>query len=403
MTTILNFQDLQELIPQLAEKLVGAQLQDVYAWDKGIVLGHYKTDLMYLVLDFSKARPFFYWFENNCPVRKIVKSKPLALFLNSNAANKRVVSIELMSELGRAFKIIWGTDEKVCELEVHLIPHQVNAIARTKEKKISWEIVRDLKKQKDNVFSQDLGALQIADLLELKDHFSKPIVASQKQSSAEDLEKTLAKKQRAIVQIENDLPKYDVELWQKKGDAMKSGSRDFIDAKKSLAWNINEAFSTAQKMKIKRAGALARIEKLKNEIANPASGPKAKVAETHAEKIMARSLTLTSGKIAYAGKKASENLKLLREASPWDVWIHLKDYPSSHIIVRTLRNQEIGPKDLQEVGEWALQFLPEKRKMVSGQKIIFTYTECRFVRPIKGDRLGRVTVDQSKEFSLRLP
>ncbi|MNT80503.1 hypothetical protein D3C72_2199710 [compost metagenome] len=100
---------------------------------------------------------------------------------------------------------------------------------------------------------------------------------------------------------------------------------------------------------------------------------------------------MESGAIAYCGKSAADNLALLRQAKAWDFWLHLKDFPGAHAIVHRKRDQLIPDNELLQVSEWLAHESLSEKSLYPGQKLAVVVVETRFVRPIKGDKLGRVT------------
>ncbi len=111
---------------------------------------------------------------------------------------------------------------------------------------------------------------------------------------------------------------------------------------------------------------------------------------------------LSSGALAYCGKSAADNLALLRQAKAWDYWLHLRDYPGAHAIIHRQRDQLISEGEIFEVAEWVAKESLSSKSLLVGQKIAIVMVECRFVRPIKGDKLGRVTYHSERTLSFTL-
>jgi predicted ribosome quality control (RQC) complex YloA/Tae2 family protein len=112
----------------------------------------------------------------------------------------------------------------------------------------------------------------------------------------------------------------------------------------------------------------------------------------------ARRLQIEEGIEALIGKSAKDNLSILRHAQPWDLWLHLKDYPGAHAIIVRPRNKEISTSAIQKVAEWLIkESLPKEQ--IRGGKYDVVVVESRFVRPIKGDQLGRVTYHSPRTYS----
>ncbi|MBE8221214.1 MAG: DUF814 domain-containing protein [Bdellovibrionales bacterium] len=115
--------------------------------------------------------------------------------------------------------------------------------------------------------------------------------------------------------------------------------------------------------------------------------------------IAKRSLMLDSGIIVVAGKNAKANIDLLRQAKPWHVWVHLKDYPSSHAVILMLKSENITDKEIIKIGRWLAES-STKKKFLNNIKLDIIYTQCRFVKSIKGDSLGRVSYKNEKSILL---
>ena len=56
--------------------------------------------------------------------------------------------------------------------------------------------------------------------------------------------------------------------------------------------------------------------------------------------------------------------------------------------------------DLRLVSEWLVK--ENFKDKLSGTKYAVVYVECRHVRPIKGDKLGRVTYHEGRELLIAL-
>ncbi len=179
---------------------------------------------------------------------------------------------------------------------------------------------------------------------------------------------------------------------------------------KSLGWNMENCFVKAKQVFQKKVGAQERLEELQLEIqkleksryqekSKDGQGLVDLMKKTEAR---GRKLQLDSGAIAYCGKSAADNLALLRQAKAWDYWLHLKDYPGAHAIIHRHRDQTIGENEILEVAQWVAKESLSSKSLSVGQKLAVVMVETRFVRPIKGDKLGRVTYHSEKTFNLTL-
>jgi hypothetical protein len=70
----------------------------------------------------------------------------------------------------------------------------------------------------------------------------------------------------------------------------------------------------------------------------------------------------------------------------------MRDFPSSHAVFFRNKGTKVGDAEFRQAAEWFIRnhFGP-KAKEHSGEKFELIIAECRFVKPIKGDKIGRVT------------
>ncbi len=93
------------------------------------------------------------------------------------------------------------------------------------------------------------------------------------------------------------------------------------------------------------------------------------------------------------GKHAAGNDTLLREyAHKNDLWLHAKDAPGSHVIIKH-RSGHVYPKALIETAaSWAAYFSKRKTEGL----VPVAYTPCKYVRKRKGDPPGAVVVEREE-------
>lgn len=94
------------------------------------------------------------------------------------------------------------------------------------------------------------------------------------------------------------------------------------------------------------------------------------------------------------GKNAKHNWQLLDESNDNDIWIHVNDYPSSYVIIRS--NDNIINKEHIKHGCY-LCYNKTKNKLNnilnSKKRISFTYLECKYVK--KGKITGEAILLRS--------
>ncbi len=99
------------------------------------------------------------------------------------------------------------------------------------------------------------------------------------------------------------------------------------------------------------------------------------------------------------GRTAAENMDLtFREARPRDFWLHARDVPGSHVVLR-LRPGVAEPAagTLMRAAALAAHF----SKARTDSLVEVAYTQRKFVRKIKGGVLGQVRLERFKTISVR--
>lgn len=414
----LTQQELQHFVSYFAPILDGAQLQDVLVNDRGLALGFRRDVHYWMILDLLPNTPGIFLFEGQCPFKKATKGKPVSLFLNSHAKNLYLTSMVVLEEYGRVVRLLLRNSQMECEVEIRLIPKQCNVIVKAHGKQVSWD--RPMPLTPAPLVESPPAPRSLEEIHEewLKEQSStkKPAqdpVAQWERQKQKDLEK----KKKALLEIQKQIESDKHALWSEAGQFLKAEGtlavpehlQACIDTRQSLSWNMENCFTKSKQLVSKKEGARTRLEELKIEIAKlekstyrqkPEKGGLGDLMQK--AEARGRKLHLESGALAYCGKSAADNLSLLRQAKAWDYWMHLRDYPGAHAIIHRQRDQLIPDQEIQEVAQWVARESLSSKSLVAGQKVVVVLVECRFVRPIKGDKLGRVTYHSERTLSFTL-
>lgn len=441
----LNFYEFQNLVEYLADELVGAQLQEVLSTREGICLSFYrygKSDsqakVLWLVLDMDNQFPFMGLFETN-PWARLKTPKPVGLFLNSHFKNSVVTKIENLENLGRVCEIVFNTPDS--KIEIRLIPKQPNVIVFHEGKQVSWNKPKELYPQKEIQIEEETRSLPFLQKqwLDLRSQSNARSQGKSKKGQQEsssgapvnyeawvaDRQKSIEKKKKALEKIDQ---KIDLDLqrtYKALGEHLKAyGVKDLqaewiplYKKSETLKWNIQNSFDKYKQIESKKHGSAERKKVLINEI---------KHLENFSEEVYQQSLKKKAEQKQFQlqrkqpqgefrklvldeafdlfclmGKSAADNLKLLRQAKSWDLWIHLKDYPSAYAIIFKNRDQKISDDQIRKAALWLAQNSVKTKDTMSTQ-VGVVIVECRHVRPIKGDKIGRVTYHHPREMLIRL-
>lgn len=413
----LSFFDLKNFAKWFQAETENAQLQDIWTNGQMLIFQFYKFKDIFLCVDLAPNIPLIAVSDKRPPVAK--KPKPTVIFLQAHAKNLRITKVWTQMESGRVLYMSLDGGDKNCEVEIRLIPKAPNVIVHAGDKKISWEKTRELptsQHQPGDVSQVDDWAKWNQEFW--NNRFGRSAKGTSEKAAIDPRPRAIEKKKKALLEIQAKLNESGEVLWQELGESLKVTAdvkaewQEIYDSKKSRVWNMENAFRQVKLARKKREGTLERVSILEKEVselerdllANPhfVGGPQVQSA---AKKILektdskARRLDLGNGMEALIGKSGKDNLAILRQAQAWDLWLHLKDYPGAHAILVRPRNKEVPNEAIQKVAEWVIRESLSKEKLNLGGRYEVIVVETRYVRPIKGDKLGRVTYHHPRTYS----
>ncbi len=98
------------------------------------------------------------------------------------------------------------------------------------------------------------------------------------------------------------------------------------------------------------------------------------------------------GLLILVGKNSRQNEEItFRRAAPSDLWLHVRDAPGSHVIVKS-GGREVPEATLRQAAQLAAYYSQAR----GSSHVAVAYTERRYVRPIKGAAPGLVTYTREK-------
>ncbi|AZZ35956.1 DUF814 domain-containing protein [Bdellovibrio sp. qaytius] len=428
-----SFSEFQTIIQYLHDELIGSQLQEVISTEDGLVLGFYRfvhePKAVWLVLDLDTQFPFVGMFSQN-PWLKIKKTKPVALFLNSHFKNTHLKEVRVLENFGRVAEFDFSHPDKQLVLQLRLIPKQPNVIVHAEGKTVAWDKPRDLVVATlDENFESENRSIPFL----FKQWFDRRAKTKVNESSVgsaggspyekwmQQRKKDLQKKQKALQQIDEQKNELLKTPWAEIGNHLKThGFKDlplewtpYVDFKQKPSFNIEKAFEKSKQVAHKILGAEERKKQLALEIElasdvsedrfqkhlGDLSVKQAKQGLRKATEGSFRKLNIDGENpvSVLMGKNAGENLKLLRQAKAWDLWIHLKDYPSAYAILQKPKDKNVSDHVLIQASQWLVKESIKNKKQMDGAKLSVVIVECRHVKPIKGDKIGRVTYHHPRE------
>lgn len=401
--------------------LVGARLQEIKTLGHDIVLGFYgEGAMLWLWIDLNALRPAILpWTELPLPLSS--KKSPVNLFLRAHFDGRVLLDIQRVEEWGRVVKLMFSEGD---EIEIRLFPHGANFLCRAGGKSIAWEKPEPL--SPPMATGEERIKRSLDDLREqwLALRGQAPSKKAAKSDPLARAKAELDRKKKALVKVEqelqrkNDLPWREIGMWLKREQSLDVPQEwePFVDKRRKLSWNIDEVFAKARDVEGKIFGTEQRrkllqdeIARLEREVEKPAAliavkPEKETIQPLKGSEAEGRTLRINEELVAFAGKNASDNLKLLRKARAWDYWLHLQDRPGAHVILFRNKTTKISDAILRQVTEWLVKIqLGAKFEKHSKEKMKVIVAECRHVRPIKGDKLGRVNYQNERILIYQVP
>ncbi len=432
-----HFYEFKAITDYINDAIEGAQLQEIISFDWGLGLGlyrfHQKPQVQWLFFDLAPQSPFICLCDEN-PWYKLKKVKPLGLFLSANFKNSKVENVLLKSDYGRVLEIFFNTG---FILQFRCIPRQPNLMAVADKKNMFWNKPKDLLKA--NLSDIDFSGLEtrsVPYMFKQWIEYKTSINQSQKTEKSQvpvtsyqawinQRQKDIDKKSKAKLSLFKQIDNPQIAQLQEVGEHLKiygfkkilPEHLQLVNQNETVNWNIQKCFEKAKLAKNKIQGAANRlhiiekeIEKLTEILANSSEQKfqqyvqhqsEAKLFQVQKRKSSAtfRQFLLSPelGIYCYIGKSAAENLKLLRQAKAWDLWLHLKDYPSAYAIIQKNKDQSISDEILRQAAQWLVKESVKAKDSMIGSKLSVVIVDCRHVRPIKGDKIGRVTYNHARE------
>lgn len=432
--TPMTIADVQAVVLALRQ-WEGAQLQEVVIEGtkgqppRAMHLGFYRSGgMLWLIFDYLVRAPMLVLFERKPPAATGKLRRPIELFLRSKHVGRRLRAVQFDPAEGRCLTLLFdqGVGGEEAALEFKIFPHGRNVTARFGDSAIS-EFKPAAESKAPTAVVQHETASAARDVQQMAAEWAErrqvgSRVATTFKAAAPAESPRLKKKQQALAKVEAELLAKQQAPFRQIGEWIKAEQslavpevwREHVRGDESLAANIERLFALAKSGERKIHGTRERIAALRQEIsqlenageqpaaARKAAGPALPTDMFSKIKARGRKHQLADDLILYIGKSASDNLALLRAAQPFDLWLHLREQPGSHGILRRTRGRTVTDEELFRAGVYvAEQSMKQRANDLRGESFDLLIVECRYVKPIKGDRLGRVNYTHDRVLRLK--
>ncbi len=181
-----------------------------------------------------------------------------------------------------------------------------------------------------------------------------------------------------------------------------------LDPSLSPPENIERYFERHRKYKRGKDEILKHIELIKKEIFRlqkklsepilmPEQIPTSEKKKKGEEKSSPKSFKSADGMIILVGRNNRQNDELtFKIAKGNDVWLHVRGFPGSHVVIKMENRKEIPRDSLADAASLAIHF--SKLKSAGRGDVIYTFR--KYVRKPKGAEPGKVICSQDKNLSV---
>ena len=98
------------------------------------------------------------------------------------------------------------------------------------------------------------------------------------------------------------------------------------------------------------------------------------------------------GFVILVGRNSRQNEQLLQRSDPTDLWLHAREVPGSHVIIKT-NGRNVPPHILEQAASYAAYY----SKLRNDASVLVQVADRRHIRKIKGGRPGQVTIQKEHD------
>ena len=96
----------------------------------------------------------------------------------------------------------------------------------------------------------------------------------------------------------------------------------------------------------------------------------------------------------YVGTNAKENWELINNSDPFDLWLHVDEQPSGHVIIKEKITNNTESNYPNQIISIAANYCKNQSKSKNNKKLKIVYTEVLNIK--KGKEFGSVIVSKPK-------
>jgi predicted ribosome quality control (RQC) complex YloA/Tae2 family protein len=404
MSDVLSYQDIY-ILSEECRQLVGCPLQN--ASGEGLercfldfrLPGQTRT----LIIDLTPHRPFFLSTVLTRPKGKKSPS-PVVNFLRAHFVGKSLVRWEVAQKPNRTVRLCFDDNSDDLTLTFRCYPHGQQLILMADGKHIvspRRKAAAERNKETPEAYVEPEPAAQWEFNQAMAE---KLLTSSAKQPATPVADRRISKLEKTIAAMDAGLAKSlpetqaRIEELEAKALALRSGKAVDGAALDSLYEEIKKFKRKTISNQTRKNELVQQLVRLKTQSAL-GELPIAELPPKGSSKkaFKGTRVVLDGSWELWVGRNAAQNDELLKLCNPHDWWIHLRDHPGAHGILRGPKKSEPPIQFLEFACRVVAQLSQGRKEIFSeGEKIDFIVVPRKFVKKPKGAAPGRVIIEREQ-------
>ncbi len=376
------------------QKLKGSRLKAVFAVNQTTYLLELATKQgpFLLTFDLSPGSPRFFCQPLDFSLKIKKTLTPTLNFLKAHFVGKTLEGVYVAEKPDRTIKLLY---EENRILTFRCYPQRAQLDLEAGGKRVFQPFYADFKPNPDLSFVEPEPAEGWGE----NEKYCEPR-ARPEEPSKNLGERQLAKLEKALEKLvaadagEKSKELKDIENWNLEASEIKASPGSKKGRLLTAPFEKIKKTKTKQDVRLKRIADLkAKMEEVK---LNPPQILESKVQKKKKEKAFSGLMIgLPSGGIFLIGRNADQNEELLKLAQPHETWIHLRDYPGAHGLIRHARQEKSNDIDLDFACSVVAIFSRNPKKQFQEGEVLEYYAVPRkFLKKPKGSPRGHVIVER---------
>lgn len=382
------------------QQLVGSQLQHVAQHGDKVYHLHFFGDEKHcLTLDLNPRKPLMVRRASG-PKKNKGKKDPVTNFLGAHFVNALLVEVAIASKPNRALKLVFENREGEKKVLFFVcFPHGQQIQLKIEGK----EVIRPRQKNKLELEETYFVEPELKKSWEINEGLAlelKGTSKTAKKTPDSPAVQIVSKLKKALGKLEETHQK-QIDLENEKIQELEAKALELkLKGGAKIGGRLKKLYTEIDKLKRKRVGRDQRKSDLLEQIQVAGEGKMAVAQKSSVEDTDGfRGVKIQVDPVwqVWVGKSAEQNDQLVRLAKPHEIWLHLRDHPGAHGLIRGPKNKDVPEAVTVFACQVVAMLSRSKRKaFAEGDPLDFVLAPRKFIRKPKGAPVGQVIVEREK-------